>query len=417
MRGKRGMITTCQKNEACWMNIVSPDFVREQQSRGFLAIQRLGLFNWNDTKKNGLRLLRGDQSQLLRQENSVDQGLICRRSADLLVSGCATSRLSAVQCGETGTTGLVIKQSILHKAFRVFCRGEVPVNDGFRCGQRTKNGLAHGQRIRQAIHGRAIAQEGEGAAGSGWNRRDINQKRTRISDSGQRSYSRVTDLVWRERSIRREHGYVLRVAGRKEERQNQISCDGYVEGLREFNQEERATSGDTVRQVSRDETLGRRIGRDQKARIRTTFWPRPQIYQGAKMGLVVQQGKFNTGRKNVAKSFTKSQQAFANGLFTQRNLWPVVELPNGRLGAAVFRELEGSPEMATTRALRKIRETYRETLGRDSGLQQTREQGAARFCGRAQQQNTSDSTQVLRLERRRVFKAENINLYVGGTLN
>jgi len=56
-------------------------------------------------------------------------------------------------------------------------------------------------------------------------------------------------------------------------------------------------------------------------------------------------------------------------------------------------------------------------LGRDSGLQQTREQGAARFCGRAQQQNTSDSTQVLRLERRKVFKAENINLYVGGTLN
>ncbi|MFH1362327.1 MAG: hypothetical protein ABIH69_06730, partial [bacterium] len=138
---KRGMITACQKNEACWMNIGSPDFVPEQQSRGFLAIQKLGLFNWNDAKKNGLRLLRGDQSQLLRQENTAGQRLICRRGAYLLVSRCAASRLPAVRCGETREVGVAIKQSVLYKTFRVFCGEEVSINDGFRCSQRTKNGL------------------------------------------------------------------------------------------------------------------------------------------------------------------------------------------------------------------------------------------------------------------------------------
>ncbi|MFH1361953.1 MAG: hypothetical protein ABIH69_04795 [bacterium] len=83
---KRGKITAGQKNEACWMNIGSPDFVPEQQSRGFLAIQRLGLFKWNDAKKNGLRLLRGDQSQLLRQENTAGQRLICRRGAYIYIT-------------------------------------------------------------------------------------------------------------------------------------------------------------------------------------------------------------------------------------------------------------------------------------------------------------------------------------------
>ena len=414
---KRGMITACQKNEACWMNINSLDFVREQGSRGFLAIQRLGLFKWNVAKKNGLRLLRKSVPHLLRFKNKVGQRFIMWWSSDLFGVGIMASYLSQVQKGETGKIRMASRHPLLHKEICAGGWAQMPNNDSKRCRQRGKVELENSQGIGQAIYAGTIEASRKGATGSDWHRRDINTKRSQIPDYSQRSCSEAANLVWRGRSLGSKHGYVLWVVRRKEKRQNQISGDGYVEGLRELSQEERAASGDTIRQVSRDETFRGRARRDKEARIRATFRQGSQIYQGTKVGFVIKSGESDARRKNVAKSIIESQQTFADGLFTQGNLWPTVGLPNGRLGATVLRKLESSLKVAETQALRKFCKTDRKTLGRNSGLQQIRKQGAAGVCGRIQQQNTSDSTQVLWFKRRRVFKTKNLNLYVGGSLN
>lgn len=73
--------------------------------------------------------------------------------------------------------------------------------------------------------------------------------------------------------------------------------------------------------------------------------------------------------------------------------------------------------MAKIKTLRRLREADRKTLGRDSRLQQAGEQSVAGICGRAQQQDTSNPAQGVRLEGRGISAFEGLNLYAGGDLN
>src|SRR3990172_8282961 len=72
-------------------------------------------------KENSLWLLRNSALELLRQEGAEDTGFIMRGYAGLSGGGISTCLLQELWHGETGTTFLDSQQSILHKAFCLFC--------------------------------------------------------------------------------------------------------------------------------------------------------------------------------------------------------------------------------------------------------------------------------------------------------
>ena len=51
------MIVEWKKRDDCWMNIDSPDLVREQKLRGYLETRRHGLLGLSGHKKNNLGVL------------------------------------------------------------------------------------------------------------------------------------------------------------------------------------------------------------------------------------------------------------------------------------------------------------------------------------------------------------------------
>lgn len=102
------------------------------------------------------------------------------------------------------------------------------------------------------------------------------------------------------------------------------------------------------------------------------------------MGVVIQPRESDVGREDGAESIAKSKPAIADGVFAQGIVRAIMELSNGRLGAKVFRELEGVSQVAAAQALRRLFKADRKTLGRDSRLQQARKQSFFRICGRAQ---------------------------------
>ena len=414
---KHDMIVSWEKRKACGMNIDSPDILLWGESRGYLESREPESLRSSGLKKSALRLLRSNLLGSLRFTETTDSRFILRWLAGISGTGSMASYLPEVPRGEERKIGVAGRHSVLHEKIRAGGWAEMPVNDHQGCGQRSTIELEDSKRVGQTIHAGTAETSGESTARGHRDRRDFNTERPRLPDSGQRSCSWFADLVWGKRSDGREHGHVLWMVRGKEERQHPVSGDGYVEGVRKLSQEERTASGNTIRQVSRDKAFGRSIGRDKEAGIRETDREGSPLHQGTEMGFVIKQGESDAGRESVAKSIVESQQAFTDGLFAQGNIWTVVELSDRRLGAAILRELESRTEVAATQALRKLCKTDRETLGWNSGLQQTREQSSTRFCGRAQQQDTGNSAQGIRTKGRRIFTIKSPNLYAGGLLN
>ena len=411
------MIREWQKQDGCWTSIGSPDFDQERQLRGYLAIQKLGLSNLSGVKKKCLWLLWNGVSKFLRSQGAASQRFVVWRGGGLFGCGGAPCNVSPLPKGKAREIRLAFKQSFLYKAFLSFCRAEMPEDEHSGCNQGNKVGLAHDQRAGQAIYGGTVKTRQEDKAGSNWDRRDIDKERTRISDSGKRLRTRLANLVWGKGSFRGKHGYVLSVAGRKKELKNQAGSHGHVEGVREIDTKKRTNLSNSLRQVSCDKAFRRSAGQDSEAGIRTAFRRWPQIYQRAKVCSVVQPGESDIGRKSLAEGATESKQASQHGVFAQGIIRAIMGLSDGRVGAQVFRELEGVAQMAAAQALRKICGNDRKTLGRDSRLQQAGEQSVVRICGRTQQQDKGNSTESLWLKRRELFALESAYLYVGGDLN
>lgn len=206
------MISEWEKREDYWTNIGSPDFDRDLRYRGYLEIRRHGLSGLSGLKKNCMWLLRKDAPELLRQDGATNTGLIVWGCPDISGSGSQACSVQEVRKSEAGETSMVGEQSILHKAVFLLCREEVPKHDPQGCCKGTETGLAFSEDLGEGIHaGAASAQSGSSAA-CNWHRRNIFTKGTHLSDRGKRFRAGAADLVWRERPVRGEHGYILRVA-------------------------------------------------------------------------------------------------------------------------------------------------------------------------------------------------------------
>ena len=88
------MINGCKKIEDCWTNIGSPDFVLKQQLRGYLENRTHGLLNLTGREKNGLRFMRYNTLELLRQEDASDPGFILRGHKNLSGGGSPKGLMS-----------------------------------------------------------------------------------------------------------------------------------------------------------------------------------------------------------------------------------------------------------------------------------------------------------------------------------
>ena len=118
---KMCMITEWEKRDDCGTNISSLDFVREQTFKGYLETQGLESSGSREFKKNALWLLRYSASELLRQESAVHTGFIMWGCTGLSGGGISACLLQELWYGETGTTFLDSRQSLLHKALCLLC--------------------------------------------------------------------------------------------------------------------------------------------------------------------------------------------------------------------------------------------------------------------------------------------------------
>lgn len=203
------MITIWEKREDYWMNISSPDFVRDLTTGGYLETQWRVSYDLRGLKKNGMWLLRHRLSELLRQGNTADTGLILRGCKDISGGGSPAGTVQKVRESEAGEAAMAGKQSLLHEAVFLLCWEEVPSHDRQGCCERTEVELACGQGAGEGMHAGATSAQSGGGSANNRDRRDIFTEGTHISYRSQRSGARASDLVWRERPVRGEHGYVL----------------------------------------------------------------------------------------------------------------------------------------------------------------------------------------------------------------
>lgn len=254
------MIRVWKKRDGCWMNIGSPGFGPEQRLRGSLVIRELGLLNLKGVKKNGLRLLWTGPSRALRQEEAIGAGFVLWGGTNISGGGSATSTMQKEWKGKGGETRVVVGQSLLHKAIRVFCWPEMPVNDHLGCSEGIKIRLAYREGTGQAIHDGTAAEAKEGKTGDHRDRRAGDQKGTRVSNNGQRFGERITDLVWGKGPLRRKPRRFLSMAWGRAMWENQVGSDGYVEGFRELDAEEYSASGHSLRQIPCNEASWGSVG-------------------------------------------------------------------------------------------------------------------------------------------------------------
>ena len=353
----------------------------------------------------------------LRQESSKGSGSFLWGFPCLSGDRGAQGRLQSLRKSETGKARMALRQPLLYKTFFSVRRQKVSLDDHQGCCRGTELGLAHRERIGQEIHGRTNSSRGGSSTRSYRHRRNIHQKRPFIPHRGERPEAETTNLVRRNRPLRTKHGCVLCMAGAKEFFKNQARCHGYVESVRKIGKEKHPASSHSLRQIPRYEASRRGIGFSQEAGIYTTCRERPFVHQRAEIHLTVQQGESDTGRPQGPQKIAPGKQTSEYRLSAQGILWPIMGLSNRRLGAAVLRELEDVTEMAASEAFREVCQDDRKTLGRNCGIQQTREQGVIGFCGGLKQQDQGNSKTRLRSQRRRLFEAENTHVYARKDIN
>lgn len=120
------MILECEKQNGCWANIGSPDFVPKRQSRGYLVNPEAGSLCSNGVKKNGLRMLWDCSSQFLRSERTAGQGFALWGEANLSGRQYPPGYVPEERESETRKTAVAGGQYFLYQAVRSFCWAEVP---------------------------------------------------------------------------------------------------------------------------------------------------------------------------------------------------------------------------------------------------------------------------------------------------
>src|SRR5260370_18298796 len=111
-----------------------------------------------------------------------------------------------------------------------------------------------------------------------------------LSDRGERPAARPADLVRRRRPLGGEHGPVLCLAGREEERAHSSCGDGHVEAVSDGDAGACA-SRDSVRQVPCHAPSRRGSGYGAQERVRAALRPRPALHQGPEIHGAVATGE------------------------------------------------------------------------------------------------------------------------------
>src|SRR5579862_6759102 len=126
-------------------------------SMGFLAIRRRWFSPSSGAEKNGLRGLWAGLVGLLRPKATPSSRPFLWRQARLSRFLYSAGALSVVRGREDREFGLACRQSVLHQTVCLLRRTTLPRQLGQSRGRRIGFGLADGQGVGQAIHGRAIA--------------------------------------------------------------------------------------------------------------------------------------------------------------------------------------------------------------------------------------------------------------------
>jgi len=354
--------------------------------------------------------------EFLRSEDPSCKRFGLWGNEDLLRVGDSACFLSEVWQGEAGETTMVSRQSILHETFCLFCGAAVPVDDDSGRSTRVEAALGYGEGFGKAVY-EGAASESRGAHCEGyWYRRDFAEEGSYLSDCSKRPDPATSNLVWRKRSFRSKHGSFLSVAGSQEGETDKASGDGHVEGIPKVGKAAYSSSRYSFRQVSCFEAFGRGARYRKKAGISEAFREGSEIYQGTEIHPLIPQREFIPGRSSQPEAFTGCQQKAEYSLCTQGILWAALGLPDRGVGKEVLRELEGFSQMAKTKALRKVRQNDRATLGWNCSLLPSGKQSSFRIRRGFEQQDSSDSTKSLWSQRRRISSTQNTNLYVEGDL-
>lgn len=400
-----------QKREGCWTSIGSPDVVRLAKFRGFSVIRMLVSSVWFDVKKNCLWPLWDCSPEFLRSEDPTGSRSFLRRQENFSGVGEAARLLPEVRQGETRKARLAVRQSLLHEEICVGCGETLSCDDDFRCGQRVSSRLEDSQGVGQALYARAAQADRDPGAAGDRDRRGFHEKGTYLSDCSERSDQTASNLVRGDRSIHREYGPVLRMAGAQESQEDPFGGHGYVEGIREVGEEEYPRIGDSLRQVSCDEAFRDGVGQDSKARVPSVVRKRSAIYQRAEIYTLVPPGEFDAGREKKSPVASGRQQATEYGLPSQGIVRTALGLSERWMGKAVSRELEECPQVAAAETLSGICGTDRATLGRNCRLLQIRKQSFFGIRRGTQQQDPSPTEMGLWLTRRGISSSQNPDMY------
>ena len=309
---------------------------------------------YNGAKKNYMRKLWNSSMEFLRSSDAEISGFVLRPETDFPGSGNQTCFLQKVREGEARDVGLAFGEFSSYKPLCLFCGSEMPIDDDCRCSQGVETGLENGQRVRQAIYARAAETNRDTGTTCDRDRRDLDSEGTDLSNSGERFNPQTCNLVWRRGSLGREHGFVLPGSGPKKDGQDRASGHGHVESFREVGQEERASCGDSLRQISRNSAFRKGVGHDTQAGVCEGVLKGSFFHQGAEIHPAITQREPDSGWQEVVEETLGSQQENSDSVFAEGDFWAAVGLQHGRVGSEVLRELEGFTEMAETQTLRQV---------------------------------------------------------------
>ena len=232
--GKRGMIAGCDCPDLAGVSptriasLASAPCRRWSASSGSPAC---ALSRSSAAQKNGLWRVRPGPQRLLRSPGAPGARPPVRRPADRRGVRAAPGRVPHLWRGEARAARLPGRQSPLHQALRVLRRAALPRLGHQRHRRGAAPGVAHGQGARAAVHARAAAARRHARAEGHRHRRGVDPERAHLSDRRQRPPAPAADLVRRHGPLRGQHGCVLHLARRQENRGDSPRGDGHVEAV------------------------------------------------------------------------------------------------------------------------------------------------------------------------------------------
>ena len=176
------MIWGCENSDDCGTPIASRVFVQAPRCRGFSVIRRPACCSCIGGGKNGLRHLRPYQAGMVRSQAPLGTRHGVWRLSNLFGYRGTSDRLPAVQESEAREAGLARGQSVLQQAICLLCGAALPGHDDQRRCSRNAPGLEDYQRARQAVHGRATAQDWCSNSQGYWGGRNFHTQGAHLSD-------------------------------------------------------------------------------------------------------------------------------------------------------------------------------------------------------------------------------------------